>query len=184
MVQLTYCLLFLETANAFVTPGGKLFVFSGLLSVCRNQDALAAVLGHEIAHNTAAHSGERMSAGAAGWVTSASLFFLIGPLRGLALALIWSAAGGWYLSDLLLQFPMTRTQESEADHIGLMMMAEACYDPREAVGFWRRMNALKEMGGREVPEMLSTHPSVSRNPDLSFIFLFCSCGRLTFAVAE
>ncbi|KAI9900004.1 hypothetical protein N3K66_004266 [Trichothecium roseum] len=148
-----------QTANAFVTPGGKLFVFSGLLNVCRNQDALAAVLGHEIAHNTAAHSGERMSAGAAGWVTSASLFFLIGPLRGLALALIWSAAGGWYLSDLLLQFPMTRTQESEADHIGLMMMAEACYDPREAVGFWRRMNALKEMGGREVPEMLSTHPS-------------------------
>ena len=69
--------------------------------------------------------------------------------------------GGFYLQDLLFYLPMGRKQESEADYIGLMMMAEACYDPRAAVGFWQRMEGIAKHGGQEVPEMLSTHPSVS-----------------------
>ncbi|RSL76356.1 hypothetical protein CEP51_010022 [Fusarium floridanum] len=151
-----------RTANAFVLPGGKVFVHSGILNVCRNEDAVAAVLGHEIAHNTASHAAERLSAAWVGNLTAGSLFFLAGALPGLALFGLWNVVGGYYLQDLLFYLPMGRRQESEADYIGLMMMAEACYDPREAVGFWQRMDSLSRMGGQpgqEVPEMLSTHPS-------------------------
>lgn len=149
-----------ETANAFVLPGGKVFVFSGILNVCRNEDALAAVLGHEIAHNTASHVAERLSAAWVGNLTAGSLFFLAGAVPGLALFALWTVAGGFYLQDLLYYLPMGRKQESEADYIGLMMMAEACYDPRQAVGFWQRMEGMQKAGGHDVPEMLSTHPSV------------------------
>ncbi|KAF7559557.1 hypothetical protein G7046_g4590 [Stylonectria norvegica] len=148
-----------RTANAFVLPGGKVFVHSGILNVCRNEDALAAVLGHEIAHNTASHAAERLSAAWVGNLTAGSLFFLAGALPGLALFGIWSFVGGFYLQDLLFYLPMGRKQESEADYIGLMMMAEACYDPRQAVGFWERMEHIQRTGGQETPEMLSTHPS-------------------------
>ncbi|KAH8699684.1 peptidase family M48-domain-containing protein [Ilyonectria robusta] len=148
-----------RTANAFVLPGGKVFVHSGILNVCRNEDALAAVLGHEIAHNTASHAAERLSAAWVGNLTAGSLFFLAGALPGLALFGLWNFVGGYYLQDLLFYLPMGRKQESEADYIGLMMMAEACYDPRQAAGFWQRMESIQKSGGQEVPEMLSTHPS-------------------------
>lgn len=163
MIRLTWFVT-IGTANAFVLPGGKVFVHSGILNVCRNEDAVAAVLGHEIAHNTASHAAERLSAAWVGNLTAGSLFFLAGALPGLALFGLWNVVGGYYLQDLLFYLPMGRRQESEADYIGLMMMAEACYDPREAVGFWQRMDSLSRMGGQpgqEVPEMLSTHPSVS-----------------------
>ncbi|KAG5952019.1 hypothetical protein E4U53_001791 [Claviceps sorghi] len=149
-----------QTANAFVLPGGKVFVHSGLIPLCRNEDALAAVLGHEIAHNTASHAAERLSAAWMVNLTAGSLFFLAGALPGLALFVLWSYAGSFYLTDLLYYLPMGRKQEVEADYIGLMMMAEACYDPRRAVGFWQRMEAVQRLGGGEVmPEVLSTHPS-------------------------
>ncbi|KOS20131.1 Mitochondrial metalloendopeptidase OMA1 [Escovopsis weberi] len=148
-----------RTANAFVIPGGKVFVHSGILNVCRSEDALAAVLGHEIAHNTASHAAERLSAAWVGNLTVGSLFFLAGALPGLALFGLWNFIGGFYLQDFLFYLPMGRKQESEADYIGLMMMAEACYDPRQAVGFWQRMETIQRSGGQEVPEMLSTHPS-------------------------
>ncbi|KAF4345488.1 mitochondrial metalloendopeptidase OMA1 [Fusarium beomiforme] len=147
------------TANAFVLPGGKVFVHSGIINVCRSEDALAAVLGHEIAHNTASHAAERLSAAWVGNLTAGSLFFLAGALPGLALFGLWNVVGGYYLQDLLFYLPMGRKQESEADYIGLMMMAEACYDPRAALGFWQRMHALQHASGQEAPEMLSTHPS-------------------------
>ncbi|QUC16115.1 uncharacterized protein UV8b_00356 [Ustilaginoidea virens] len=146
-------------ANAFVLPGGKVFVYSGLLRVCRNEDALAAVLGHEVAHNTASHVAERLSAAWVVDLTAGSLFFLAGALPGLAFFLLWTCVGGFYIQDLLYYLPMGRKQESEADYIGLMMMAEACYDPRQAVGFWQRMEDIQQRGGPQVPEMLSSHPS-------------------------
>lgn len=133
---------------------------SGILSLCRNDDALAAVLGHELAHSTASHAAERLSLAWVGNLTAGSLFFLAGALPGLTLFGLWSFVGGFYLQDLLFYLPMGRKQESEADYIGLMMMAEACYDPGAAVGFWRRMETLQHAGGVDVPEMLSTHPSV------------------------
>ncbi|PHH82749.1 hypothetical protein CDD82_5005 [Ophiocordyceps australis] len=148
-----------RTANAFVLPGGKVFVYSGILNVCGSQDALAAVLGHEIAHSTASHAAERLSAAWVGNITLGSLFFLAGAAQGLVLFGIWNLIGGYYLQDLLFYLPMGRKQESEADYIGLMMMAEACYDPRTAVGFWKRMEDIQHHGGIELPEMLSTHPT-------------------------
>ncbi|CAI6100198.1 unnamed protein product [Clonostachys chloroleuca] len=148
-----------RTANAFVTPGNRLFVYSGLIRVCGNRDALAAVMGHEIAHAVAAHSAERMSAACVANLTSGSLFFLIGALPGLVLFGLWSLSGGRFIQNYLFSLPMTRKMESEADYIGLMMMAEAGFDPRAAIGYWERMQSLARRGGQEVPELLSTHPS-------------------------
>ncbi|KFA75022.1 hypothetical protein S40288_08826 [Stachybotrys chartarum IBT 40288] len=148
-----------RTANAFVIPGGKVFVHSGILNVCGNEHALAAVLGHEIAHNTALHAGERLSAAWVGNLMTGCVFLLAGGMPGVALFGLWTAVGGFFLRDLLFYLPMGRHQESEADYLGLMMMAEACYDPRYALTFWQRMEAVQRQGGVEVPEMLSTHPS-------------------------
>ncbi|KAM3566618.1 hypothetical protein ARSEF4850_000371 [Beauveria asiatica] len=142
-------------ANAFVLPGGKVFVFSGLINMCGNEDALAAVLGHEIAHQTASHTAERLSLAWVGNLTTGALFFLAGALPGLALFAMWTATGAFVLPTLMVELPMSRTHEYEADHIGLMMMAEACYDPRASIGFWKRMSK----HGQEIEEVLSTHPS-------------------------
>ena len=141
-----------RTANAFVLPGGKVFVHSGLLSVARNEDGLAAVLGHEIAHNLADHVGERMSGSIGTDVLLGAAILLTGGLAAIA---TWAL--GNRVLDVLFGRPMGRRQESEADYIGLMMMAEACYDPRVALDFWRRMERMQQL---EPPEWLSTHPSV------------------------
>ncbi|KAH7026138.1 peptidase family M48-domain-containing protein [Microdochium trichocladiopsis] len=139
------------TANAFVLPGGKVFVHSGLLPIARNEDGLAAVLGHEIAHNLAEHVAERMSGQIGTNILLGSVILLTG---GFALI------GGYWLGnsilDLLFGRPMGRRQETEADYIGLMMMSEACYDPRQALAFWKRMERQQQL---EPPEWLSTHPS-------------------------
>ncbi|KAL3424239.1 peptidase family M48 [Phlyctema vagabunda] len=138
--------------NAFVIPGGKVFVYSGILPVCRNDDGLAAVLGHEIAHNLAQHQAENLSS-----------FVLLTPLRWVLYSL--DAAGitmglgrilGEFALDLGIMRPGSRKQESEADYIGLMMMAKACYDPEAAIGLWQRMEQQDDQAG---PEWLSTHPT-------------------------
>ncbi|KAH8881541.1 hypothetical protein GQ53DRAFT_471920 [Thozetella sp. PMI_491] len=142
-----------NTQNAFVLPGGKVFVFTGLLPVARNDAGLATVLGHEIAHNVADHTGERLSSNIGSNILMWSLIpltLVIGVMPFLVPLL------GYRLLDLAFAMPMSRRQESEADFIGLMMMAQACYDPREALTFWARMDQLRNM---EVPEWISTHPS-------------------------
>ncbi|KAF2215485.1 hypothetical protein CERZMDRAFT_110148 [Cercospora zeae-maydis SCOH1-5] len=148
-----------DTQNAFVMPGGKVFVFRGMLDICQSQaqgqgnadDTLAAVLGHEIAHNVAHHSAERMS-------QSPFLFLLVlgsAYLLGLDAGVINSIA------DLAFRLPGSRSQEQEADYIGLLMMAESCYDPRAAVELWGRLEReeKKAGGGAAPPQFLSTHPS-------------------------
>ncbi|TGJ82096.1 hypothetical protein E0Z10_g6651 [Xylaria hypoxylon] len=145
-----------NTANAFVLPGGKVFVFSGLIPIARTEDGLAAVLGHEIAHNLAEHVAERMSSQLGVNVLLYSLITLTGGIGILVTTWLGNA-----MLDLVFSRPMGRRQEAEADYIGLMMMAEACYDPREALGFWERM---KKMQQGEPPEWMSTHPSVYRSP--------------------
>ncbi|KAK5226772.1 metalloendopeptidase [Exophiala xenobiotica] len=132
--------------NAFVVPGGKVFVFTGILPICQTEAGIASVLGHEIAHNVAHHAAERMSSQLPLSIASVilQLFFDLG-----------SGASASVVS-LLLELPHSRTQETEADHIGLLMMAEACYDPREAVAFWERMRKAEQY---EPPQFLSTHPS-------------------------
>ncbi|KAK1774213.1 peptidase family M48-domain-containing protein [Copromyces sp. CBS 386.78] len=144
-----------HTANAFVLPGGKVFVFSGILQLARTDSQLATVLGHEIAHNVADHVGERMSQKIGVNILLYSLVVLT-SFFGLG-ALIAHFAGAWALNTAISN-PMSRKQESEADYIGLMMMAEACYDPREAVTFWERMNRKTQ---EKVPGWMSTHPSHS-----------------------
>ncbi|KAH0396619.1 hypothetical protein KCU89_g9122, partial [Aureobasidium melanogenum] len=138
-----------EQKNAFVIPGGKVFVFSGILDVCQGEAGLAAVLGHEIAHNVAHHSAERMS--------SYAVFLPVAIVASLLLGL--GDVGNVFtrmVVDLAFLRPGSRKQESEADYIGLMMMAQACYDPSAAVGLWSRMHAAEHDAP---PEFISTHPS-------------------------
>ncbi|PSR97704.1 peptidase family M48-domain-containing protein, partial [Coniella lustricola] len=146
----------LSRANAFVLPGGKVFVYSGLLRLTRSDAQLAAVLSHEIAHNLAKHHAERLSQ------SVGETFFLGSALMLLAatpFTFVFGYMFGGSLLDLLFSRPMGRMQESEADYIGLMMMAEACYDPREAVTFWQRLESVQSQMGMEPPEFMSTHPS-------------------------
>ena len=123
--------------------------------MARNDSALAAVLGHEIAHNVAGHVGEKMSSGIGKNILLYSAMIAAGAI-GFG-PLLMHYVGSWFLG-IAFEMPMSRKQESEADFIGLMIMAEACYDPTEAVGFWERMERSKV--GEEVPEWESTHPSV------------------------
>lgn len=132
--------------NAFVIPGGKVFVFSGILPICRNEDGLAAVLGHEIAHNVAHHAAERMSQ---------SIFVLAAAL-GVDIFLGGTGGITRMLLDLTFLRPGSRSQESEADFIGLMMMAQSCFNPQEAAALWARMEKAEE---HSVPQFMSTHPS-------------------------
>jgi metalloendopeptidase OMA1, mitochondrial len=135
-----------EMKNAFVMPGGKVFVFTGILPICKDEAGLAAVLAHEIAHNVAHHVSERVSRSA--FITGAAILT----------SLVFDVSGGFasQISELLLSLPNSRTQEAEADHIGLLMMAEACYDPRAALHLWERMNAAEKYSP---PGFLSTHPT-------------------------
>ncbi|EPY52816.1 metallopeptidase Oma1 [Schizosaccharomyces cryophilus OY26] len=136
------------SANAFVLPGGKVFVFEGILPICQNEDGLAAVLGHETAHQVARHSSEKIAFTRA----ISCIFYLIAASLDLS----------GQLSHLLLNFglllPFSRKMEGEADYIGLMLMSQACFDPEAARGMWERMSAAESsMGGALA--FASTHPS-------------------------
>jgi len=141
-----------KQVNAFCLPGGKVAVYSGILPVARTTTGLAVVLGHEIAHALARHGAERMSQGL---VVQAGGVVLGGILGGgPSTSTIMAAYDLGSQVGVLL--PYGRAQESEADHIGLILMARAGYDPRAALAFWQR---LEHAGGGGPPEFLSTHPS-------------------------
>lgn len=144
-----------KTINAFCLPGGKVAVYSGILPVTRDETGLAVVMSHEIAHAIARHGGERMTDQLAFQVGQVGLNALLSQKSESTRSLVLAAYGAGGTVGVLL--PFSRNQESEADHIGLIYMARAGYDPREAPGFWRRMEASSK-GGRP-PEFLSTHPS-------------------------
>jgi predicted Zn-dependent protease len=144
-----------NTVNAFCLPGGKVAVYTGILKVARNADGLAVVMGHEIAHAVARHGSERMTDQLALQVAGTGLESLLGGTSEGSRNLIMAAYGVGAQIGVLL--PFGRSQETEADHIGLVYMARAGYDPHEAPLFWERMNA--ESGGGSPPEFLSTHPN-------------------------
>ncbi|WP_231887769.1 M48 family metallopeptidase [Thermodesulfatator autotrophicus] len=148
-----------DTINAFCLPGGKVFVYTGILPVAENEAGLATVLAHEIAHAIARHGAERMSiamVAAFGETLAAHLFDFKNPrTRELFLA----AYGLGTTIGVIL--PYSRKQEYEADTIGLYLMAKAGYDPREAVRFWERMRKVAA-GRKKIPEFLSTHPADER----------------------
>ncbi len=140
-------------ANAWCMPGGKVVFYTGILPICKNEDGIAAVMGHEIAHAFAKHGQERMTQG------------LAAQLGGIAVAVgtankpeqtreIWNIAYG--VGSQLGMLKYSRVHETEADKLGLVFMSMAGYRPEEAVNIWIRMS---EKGGAAPPEFLSTHPS-------------------------
>lgn len=139
--------------NAWALPGGKVAVYTGLLNLNLSDDELAAVMAHEIAHAIAQHSRERMSE-AVGLnvglgVLGGSGKMSEGQLKALELAF-----------GIGVGLPFSRKQESEADYIGLDLMAKAGFDPRAALSLWQKMSQVA--GGQKTPELLSTHPSNER----------------------
>jgi predicted Zn-dependent protease len=144
-----------EEKNAWAMPGGKVVVYEGLLPITRDEAGLAVVMGHEIAHAIAKHGNERMSQG------------LIAQMGGMALSKALEEKPGktrqlWMTvfgvgAQFGVMLPFSRLQETEADHLGLIFMAIAGYDPDEAVEVWKRMAQMKE--GQTPPKFLSTHPT-------------------------
>lgn len=149
------------TVNAFCMPGGKVVVYTGILRVTQNEDALAVVMGHEIAHALANHGNERMSQGLVAQLGLTSLDLALSQKPSQTRNLLMAAAGAGAQVGVLL--PFSRKHESEADEIGLYLMAMAGYNPNEAAPFWARMS--KAGGGSRPPEFLSTHPDPSRRSD-------------------
>ncbi|PHS64124.1 MAG: peptidase M48 [Flavobacterium sp.] len=142
-----------KQANAWCMPGGKIVVYTGILSITKSEAGLAAVMGHEVAHALANHGQQRMSAGqlqALGAVAG-NIAFMDDPQN----QAIFNTAYG-VGSDVGVMKPFSRGHESEADKIGLTLMAIAGYDPMESVRLWERMS---KQGGQAPPEILSTHPS-------------------------
>lgn len=144
-----------NVVNAWCMPGGKVVVYTGLLPVTQNENALAVVMGHEIAHAIARHGNERMSEGLliqlGGLVLEEALKDKKQQTQLLFLSLY--VVG----SNLALALPNSRMQESEADNLGLVFMSMAGYDPEEAIPFWQRMSNANT--GLKLPQFLSTHPS-------------------------
>jgi predicted Zn-dependent protease len=143
-----------KTANAFALPGGKVAVYTGILPITQDDVGLAVVLGHEIAHAYAQHGRKRVSEQIVSqFGFSAVDAFLGGDQASESSKLAMAALGVGY--QVGVQLPFSRGDESSADEIGLMLMAEAGYDPRASVPFWQRMES---GGGERPPEWLSTHP--------------------------
>ena len=142
-----------DTKNAFALPGGKVAIYTGLLSVAKNEAGLATIMSHEIAHVIARHGAQRMT----------QQMLLQGAMLGAGLSMknntqrniILSALGVGVLYGFTL--PFSRSHESEADQIGLLYMARAGYDPNEALQFWQRFSKVKD--GKAPPEWASTHPA-------------------------
>ncbi|MDQ2694768.1 MAG: M48 family metallopeptidase, partial [Pseudomonadota bacterium] len=142
------------SANAFALPGGKIGVNTGMFKVARNPDQLAAVIGHEVGHVLAQHSNERLSQQFAVQAGLSLADAVAGQYAALPREQLLGVLGlGAQLGILL---PYSRTHESEADVIGLNLMARAGFDPRQSIGLWQNM---ARSGGGQPPEFMSTHPS-------------------------
>ena len=144
-----------KEANAWCMPGGKVVVYTGILPTTKTEAGLAVVLGHEIAHAIAEHGSERMSQGLIAQMGGMALDKALATSPAQTKQLWMSAYGVGVQYGALL--PYSRVQETEADHLGLIFMAIAGYDPQEAVTFWERMAKSKD--GKSGLEFLSTHPS-------------------------
>ncbi|MEZ5545196.1 MAG: M48 family metallopeptidase [Lysobacteraceae bacterium] len=144
-------------ANAFCLPGGKIAVYTGILPIAQNESALAAIMGHEIAHALLRHSAERMANQKLVQIGSMATGMAVGDMEPSQQRAIMAVMGAGAQYGVLL--PFSRDHESEADEVGLMLAAAACYDPREAIGLWQRMG--QASGGQAPPEFMSTHPSGS-----------------------
>jgi predicted Zn-dependent protease len=150
-----------QTVNAWVMPGGKAAVYSGILRYTQDETGLAVVLGHEVGHAIAGHGNERMSQGLLAQLGGVALSVALATQPQQAQSLFMAAYGAGATYGVLL--PYSRLEESEADRIGLILMARAGYDPRQAIPFWERMAARE--GRKQSPEFLSTHPATQSRID-------------------
>jgi predicted Zn-dependent protease len=152
-----------QTINAFALPGGKVAVYTGLLRFTKNEAGLATVMGHEVAHALQRHGAERMSRSILEQIAQ------VGAMAGAASGAVnpGIVQGLTSAYGIGVSLPFNRKQESEADYVGLRLMAMAGYDPREAVPFWERMSGCPRQmidklcfrSNAAIPEFLSTHPS-------------------------
>lgn len=144
--------------NAWCMPGGKVVVYEGIMPVCQNEDGLAVVMGHEIAHAVARHGNERMSQQLVVQAGSAAAAYALKNKPEQTQALLGAAIGLGANYGVML--PFSRKHELEADRLGLIFMTIAGYRPEEAVAFWERMAAVN--AGSKPSEFMSTHPSDER----------------------
>jgi predicted Zn-dependent protease len=147
-----------DQVNAFCLPGGKIVVYTGICPVARTEAGLATVMGHEIGHALAHHGAERMAQQQMVAIGQQSVAGSLGDMDVRTQQEVLRVLGVGSQVGILL--PFSRRHESEADHIGLLLMAGAGYDPHEASAFWGRME--KMAGSRRVSEFMSTHPSHER----------------------
>ncbi|MCA1761624.1 MAG: M48 family metallopeptidase [Cryomorphaceae bacterium] len=141
-----------ETINAWCMPGGRVVFYTGILPICQDETGIAVVMGHEVAHAVAKHGNERMSQQIGVQAAGATLSVLTDEQPELTRQLLLQSYG---IGTGLGTLAFSRTHETEADRMGLIFMAMAGYDPREAPKFWQRMS---EQGGEKPPLLLSTHP--------------------------
>jgi predicted Zn-dependent protease len=145
-----------DEQNAFCLPGGKVAIYEGILPVCVNEAGLAVVMSHEIGHAIARHGGERMSQSAAVNGAKTAMSFVLRNQAEVRRDMALKAFG--VASEYGVLLPYSRKHELEADHIGLILMSKAGYDPEEAPDFWRRFGAVAGAASKP-PEFMSTHPS-------------------------
>jgi predicted Zn-dependent protease len=144
-------------ANAWCLPGGKVGVYTGILPITKDDAGLATVIGHEVAHATAHHGAERMSQQMAAQAVGSGVGALVSGKSQATQALVGEAYG--VASQVGVLLPYSRKQEAEADYIGLLYMARAGYDPKEAVAFWQRFAEYNQQhGGSDGLAFLRTHP--------------------------
>ena len=143
--------------NAFCMPGGKVAFYTGILPYCQGEDGVAVIMGHEVAHAIAHHSRERASQQMMTNIGGTLLSLGLGAGGASSLTSEVAMAAYGLGSEVGILLPYSRSHESEADRIGLSLMAMAGYNPEAAVGFWERMSA--GSGGAKQANFLSTHPS-------------------------
>lgn len=148
-----------EEVNAWCMPGGKVVVYEAILPLCQNDDGLAVVMGHEIAHAVARHSNERMSQQMVIQAGNVAAAYALRNKTEETRLLLGAAIG--LGSNYGVMLPFSRKHELEADRLGLIFMTIAGYDPEEAISFWTRMSSLSA-SGQKAPEFMSTHPSDER----------------------
>jgi len=150
-----YKLIDSKEVNAWCMPGGKIVIYSGILPITKNDAGLATVMGHEVAHALANHGAQRMSAGQLQQLVGVGVAAATGG-KSAQTQQIWNQAYGLG-SQYGIMLPFSRGHETEADKIGLTLMAIAGYNVDESINFWSRMS--EQSGGQAPPEFMSTHPS-------------------------